>query len=217
MEGGAQISKRDHYFTAKPRSKKQKFKVQLTLNNKNFEFFTASGMFSPRKVDLGTRVLLKNANIPDKGVIADLGCGYGIIGITISKINPSLTVHFYDINKRAIRLAKENIVLHGLKQFAVFEGDYIEKLREKGQKYDAVYINPPIKIGQDAFIPHIISAIEFLKKKSSIFIVIKRTLGAQGVLNKIKGIFEKEDMLESIEIKVKKSSGYWLIEIKKLY
>ena len=211
-----QISKRDHYFSNKPRSKRQKFKVQLTIYNRKFEFITASGVFSPRKVDLGTIVLLKNAKFPESGIVADLGCGYGIIGIIISKIYPSLAVHFYDINKRAINLAKENIAIQNLRNYSVFEGDFVRNLHVNGIKYDALYINPPIKIGQDKFIPQITSAIEFLKKNSTIYIVIKRSLGAQGVLSKINRFFEIKNRTESVEINVKKSSGYWVIAVKKM-
>ena len=87
--------KNEHYFSSKPSSKIRKYEVEIAINNSVFKFITSSGVFSPKKVDLGTRVLLKNAKIPKKGIIADLGCGYGIIGIIISKFHPNLTESSY--------------------------------------------------------------------------------------------------------------------------
>jgi len=208
--------KKEHYFSLNPRSKFQRYEVKLVLKSRIFKFKTSTGVFSHKKVDLGTKVLLKYSKIPIKGTIADLGCGYGIIGIVISKLNPKLAVHFYEINKRAIQLTRKNVELHNLTKYEIYEGDFLDSLNENRQFYDAMYINPPIKIGQDIYVSKIMSAIEFLNKNSSIFIIIKRNLGAQGFINKIRNIFMSKEELDTINIKIKKSSGYWLIEIKKL-
>ena len=49
-----------------------------------------------------------------KGNILDFGCGYGSIGIVVSKLT-NLEVDMLDINKRSISLAQENSKLNKVK------------------------------------------------------------------------------------------------------
>ena len=62
-------------------------KYKTKILNQEFYFNTDNGVFSKNKLDFGTRVLLENIPLKDiKGDILDVGCGYGVIGIIISKI-----------------------------------------------------------------------------------------------------------------------------------
>ncbi|MFW6041942.1 MAG: methyltransferase, partial [Guyparkeria sp.] len=47
------------------------------------------GLFSPREIDAGTRLLLEHSPVPPAGsTIVDLGCGYGPIGIAMARACP---------------------------------------------------------------------------------------------------------------------------------
>ena len=50
----------------------------------------------------------------------DLGCGYGPIGITLARLNPSAEITMIDINQRAVDLAKINIEQNGVKNARVY-------------------------------------------------------------------------------------------------
>ena len=74
----------------------------------SFSFKTDNGVFSKDGFDFGTRVMLENISIKDmSGDILDLGCGYGVVSIILSKF---LNANFdaVDVNKRALALAEEN-------------------------------------------------------------------------------------------------------------
>ena len=49
-----------------------------------FEFHTTWGLFSPKGIDEGSRLLLKHLNPGPEDRVLDLGCGYGALGIPIA-------------------------------------------------------------------------------------------------------------------------------------
>ena len=80
--------------------------------NKCFEFLTASSVFSKRRVDVGSRLLIESMVLPKTGCVLDIGCGYGAVGIAAAAFNPRLRVVMTDVNVRAVRLAKKNVILN---------------------------------------------------------------------------------------------------------
>ena len=95
----------EHYFTNNTNLKSEEKKVKVKINNTNFIFLVDNGVFSKKGLDFGTRTLLESLPI-DKinGNILDFGCGYGPIGIYLSKVTNS-NVDMIDINERSLNLA----------------------------------------------------------------------------------------------------------------
>jgi 16S rRNA (guanine1207-N2)-methyltransferase len=181
------------------------------------EFITAPGIFSAKRVDLGTEVLIKNMEIPPNGLVLDMGCGYGVVGVFLGKYNNKLTIHLIDQNQRATELAKKNLQLNSIKNYKIFLGDFNRILIENKNLYDGIYFNPPIRIGQKNYISYIINALEFLRNNGYLFIVIKHKLGAESALNKIIEELESQDKIKFYDFKViAKNSGYWVMRIFKL-
>ena len=96
----------DHYFVPEPKSKERFGLVRTVLCGKSFEFLTASSVFSKRRIDPGTRLLIESMVLPKTGCILDIGCGYGAVGIVAAALNPKLSVIMTDVNTRAVRLTK---------------------------------------------------------------------------------------------------------------
>ena len=91
----------EHYIQ-KPRKVHQNcVRFCTRLCGRTFEFKTASSVFSVKRVDPGTRILIENMILPETGCVLDVGCGYGAIGIAIAKFNPRLHVVLTDVNRRA--------------------------------------------------------------------------------------------------------------------
>ena len=91
----------DHYFSKEPSCDDRFGIVKATLRGRNFQFLTSSSVFSKKKVDLGTHVLIDAMALPPVGSVLDIGCGYGAVGITAAATNPKLHVMMTDVNMRA--------------------------------------------------------------------------------------------------------------------
>lgn len=152
--------------------------------------------------------------IPTEGLVLDLGCGYGVVGVFLGKFNPNLTIHLIDVNLRAIELAKKNLELNNVKNYQVFTGDLQTILKQNNCLYDAIYFNPPIRIGKKNYISIIIDVLEYLKKEGMFFIVIKHNLGAESAYQEIIYELEQRDIDKLYETMIiAKNSGYWVIKI----
>ena len=80
-----------------------------------------------------------NKNFNNKVDIIDLGCGSGVIGITLSKIIKNSNVTCLDISDYALDLTKENS--HFLNaNINVIKGDMLDNVFDK---YDVIVSNPP--------------------------------------------------------------------------
>lgn len=136
-----------HYYSHKPRSPGRKYLVPLHIHGVSLEFLTYSSLFSGREVDEGTRLLLEYIRLPNEGMVLDLGCGYGVIGITIAKLNPKLKVYMVDINPLAVKASRYNARHNGVEdRVVVLQGDLYEPV--KGMVFDAIYSNPPLSAGR---------------------------------------------------------------------
>ncbi|MBX7066108.1 MAG: peptide chain release factor N(5)-glutamine methyltransferase [Parachlamydiales bacterium] len=88
-----------------------------------------------------TEILVeKIAGQAKSGVLWDVCCGSGCIGIALKKANPDLQVFLSDISKDALALAAENAKLNGV-EVTFLQGDLLESF--KGQKADWIVCNPP--------------------------------------------------------------------------
>ena len=64
----------EHYFSASPESELNLRKFHARLVGTTYELTTASGIFSPERIDVGTEVLLANVPTPPPGGnLLDLG------------------------------------------------------------------------------------------------------------------------------------------------
>lgn len=71
--------------------------------------------------------------------VLDIGCGSGVIGLTIKKKFPQVSVDLVDISKDALDVAKENANRLGLDVHFI-ESDLFSNVSEK---YDVIISNPP--------------------------------------------------------------------------
>jgi 16S rRNA (guanine1207-N2)-methyltransferase len=189
-----------HYFSSKPSSKDVRGRIETVLRGKRYSFITSNGVFSKKRVDLGTRVLVENMIIPKTGKLLDLGCGIGIIGIVAASENPELEVHLSDINSRAVKLTKLNIRRHGLKNCRVYEGNLYAPLGE--QVFNTVVSNPPVSSGMRKVVfPLVSNTFERLVGRGTIQLVIQSNKGANMLADFLDEIFGSHRVLT-------KKSGY---------
>ena len=82
---------------------------------------------------------LRSLKTPVKSV-ADIGCGSGAGGIIIARALPEARVVIGDINEAALRLARINIEISGLRNVAVVKSDLMKNMPGE---FDMVVANPP--------------------------------------------------------------------------
>ena len=135
----------DHYYTRVPQSESKPVGCEYTYRGIALSFQTDAGVFSKGEVDTGTRLLLEALPEEMSGDILDLGCGWGVIGISIAKKWPGTRVTMADVNTRALDLSRENAKRNGAEVTCV-ESDGMAALT--GKSFDAVVTNPPIRAGK---------------------------------------------------------------------
>ncbi len=170
-----------HYFTNENLEHDKKI-IKVKIKDKDFSFYTDNGVFSKKRMDFGTRTLLENLDYENMhGKILDFGCGYGSIGIVISKIT-NLEVDMLDINKRSIELARENSKLNKVKT-NIFESNIYENVTNK---YDYIISNPPIRVGNEILHKILFEAQDHLNENGQLWIVVNKDQGAKSLVEKLK-------------------------------
>jgi len=169
----------NHYFTSSPRSEERFGLVRTTLRGRNFEFLTASSVFSKRRVDLGTRLLIESMVLPTEGCVLDVGCGYGAVGIVAASLNPKLRVVMTDVNIRAVRLARRNVELNKVASAEVRYGYFFEPV--EGLMFDCVLSNPPVSAGMETVKAIVKGAPQVLRNKGAFQMVIRSKIGSKAL------------------------------------
>ena len=194
----------EHYFTNNPNLKSELRKINYRYQNYDFIFISDNGVFSKDKIDYGSRLLIETLlkTKPNYQNLLDVGCGYGLLGIVLSKV---LNIHatLCDINKRAIHLAEKNIITNQVDAQTILSNIY-ENINDK---YDLIVTNPPIRAGKEVVYNILQNAKEHLNKDGELWFVIRKD---QGVKSAIKHISENY-ICEIIE----KSKGFYIVKAKK--
>jgi 16S rRNA G1207 methylase RsmC len=139
----------EHYFSESPTSPEERGLIRTKLRGFDFEFETSSGVFSHKRVDSGTRLLVESMTLPERGRVLDLGCGIGVVGIVAARLNQALEVWMTDVNSRAVSLAESNTKRNGVKA-TVRQGSLYEPVGDV--KFDLIITNPPMSAGIDAVV-----------------------------------------------------------------
>ncbi len=169
----------DHYFSSAPKCNDRFGLVRANLRGRNFEFLTSSSVFSKRKVDLGTYVLIDAMVLPQKGSVLDIGCGYGVVGIAAAASNPNLHIVMSDVNMRAIRLARQNLEANRICNAEVRYGYLYEPVGQN--RFECILSNPPVSAGMDTVKAIISGAPKVMVAGGSFQMVIRSKIGAKSL------------------------------------
>ena len=116
----------DHYYSPQPQSAHKPAVLSFAYRGHSLRFQTDSGVFSRLDIDKGTALLLDTLPQALSGSVLDMGCGYGVIGISVGKAYPVCAVTLVDINARAVALTRENAQTNGVAVHAVESDGYAE-------------------------------------------------------------------------------------------
>jgi len=165
-----------HYFSEQPQADAKTHSVEFELEGTVFNLTAASGTFSSTRLDSGTRVLLKeSALFPVSGTVLDIGCGWGPISLAVATLRPETEVFGLDVNSRSLELAQANAAALKLKNFKAVRAEHIPN----ELLFDAIWSNPPIRVGKAVLHQLMQTWIPRLKPGASAMLVVQKQLGAE--------------------------------------
>ena len=192
-----------HYFTNDENIKSELRTINYDNGDFSLVFYSDNGVFSKNHLDFGSKLLIENIikKCRDNISVLDVGCGYGFIGITLSKIlNADVTM--VDINKRAVHLTEMNIKKN-IVNAKVLESNIYKNVTGK---YDLIVTNPPIRAGKKIVLEILLEAKEFLNIDGELWFVIRKDQGAKSIAKELANIYN----LEIID----KTKGFYIFKAK---
>ncbi len=117
------------------------------LRGMDFVFHSTWGLFSPRRVDEGSRLLIEELEVGAEDRCLDLGCGYGSIGVVMGRLANKGKVYMVDRDFVAVEYATKNAKVNRLSNCQARLGNGFEGL-DVG-KFNVVAANLPAKVGKE--------------------------------------------------------------------
>jgi 16S rRNA (guanine1207-N2)-methyltransferase len=169
----------EHYFSADPSVPFRRVPVTASVWGRELTLTTGSGVFAQGRLDVGTAVLFRETEPPAEGsTYLDLGCGYGVIGLSLALARPQARVWGVDVNERALMLADENARVLGVRdRFTAATPDAVPA----EVTFDEIWSNPPIRIGKEALHALLLTWLPRLAPGGRAVLVVGKNLGADSL------------------------------------
>ncbi|SBT51458.1 16S rRNA m(2)G 1207 methyltransferase [Micromonospora narathiwatensis] len=171
----------DHYFTAEPATAARPREVEFSVAGRDYTLASASGVFSADRLDPGTAVLLRKAELPGAdatGPLLDVGCGFGPITCVLATCAPSATVWAVDVNERARGLTAANAARVGAaERVRVAAPDGVPA----DVSFAQIWSNPPIHIGKAELHGLLLRWLPRLAPDGVAWLVVARHLGGDSL------------------------------------
>ena len=167
-----------HYYTNDNLYSGSEYKFNYTFKGKEFTFIASDAVFSKKRVDFGTNLLINSLEDLSNMKILDLGCGVGVIGILVAKGFENTNVLMSDVNIHALTLANKNIELNHINNASVVESSLYEKINDT---FDVIISNPPIRAGKQIVHGVIKEGFSHLNNGGMVYVVIQKKQGAESL------------------------------------
>ncbi len=116
---------------------------QINVNSIELTIASLPGVFSQKKLDVGTALLLDNLPKEMQDKVLDFGCGAGVISCFIGKKHTDTKLYLLDVNALALASAKKTLSLNSL----IGEVFASNSLSEVNENYQHIVSNPPFHQG----------------------------------------------------------------------
>ncbi|MFQ5818787.1 MAG: class I SAM-dependent methyltransferase [Candidatus Heimdallarchaeota archaeon] len=185
--------KNSHYFSRLPSSPYKVKKMRVVLRGHTLELYTAPGVFSANRIDLGTKYLCRVMKIPMHGKILDFGTGIGIVAIVAAKESPDALIYATDINPRATQLARRNVELNNLQNVKVLNVEGFGFF--DSEMFSAIISNPPYSAGWSVIKDMITQGLKHLHQGGTMQLVCLQRKGGRRVKETLLQIFGNVEVL----------------------
>lgn len=139
------------------------------LHGRAFTLRSTWGLFSPKRVDEGSRLLIDHLEVPAGGMGLDLGCGYGVIGLALAHLCPAGQVHLVDKDFVAVEYARRNAALNGLTNCAAYLSNGFSHV--PALRFDVIASNLPAKAGAEMLSILLADARDHLQPGGRLYVV----------------------------------------------
>jgi len=196
-----------YYFSKDDFAESKEKTIEYSINDNKLIFLTDTNVFAKNGIDYGSDVLLKTIlPLITTGKVLDIGCGYGVIGLTLAYLIHDIEVTCLDINLRAVNLTIKNAAhLQLSKRVTILQSDLYEKLEGK---FDHIISNPPIRAGKKVLDKIYLESYDHLNSGGCLYLVVRRKQGAESTISRLKQIYTRVDVIN-------KDKGYWIITASK--
>jgi 16S rRNA G1207 methylase RsmC len=118
------------------------------LGGRVLHLYSTWGLFSPREIDEGTRLLLDHVEVTPGDDCLDLGCGYGPIGLTLAALAPAGQTLMVDKDFIAVDYANRNAARNGLGNARAQLSNGFAQI-DPTLRFDLIASNIPAKVGKE--------------------------------------------------------------------
>lgn len=149
---------------------RQDIKFTATLCEQTLNFQSTWGIFSPREIDAGTKLLMKYIEINPSDDCFDLGCGYGPIGLTMAKLAPQGNTILVDKDFMAVEYSNKNAKNNNISNAKAMLSNGFQHI-EANQRFDVISSNVPAKVGKEMMSLMLYDAYKHLNDNGKLYLV----------------------------------------------
>ena len=148
---------------------KQDIVFHARLRGQQLTFHSTWGLFSPRRIDDGSRMLVERMELAPDQTTLDLGCGYGAIGLPVARCCPEGQVHMADKDFVAVEYAELNARLNGLANCRTYLSNAFGSV--PNVRFDNIASNLPANVGREMLYIILSGAHARLKRGGRLYVV----------------------------------------------
>ena len=149
---------------------RQDIVFRASLLGHDLEFHTTWGLFSPKAIDEGSRLLLEHLDVKTDDRAIDLGCGYGPLGLAIAKSAPGGRCLMVDKDFVAVDYANANAARNGIDNAHAMLSDGLKQVPP--QRFSLAVTNLPAKTSKEHYYVFFHDIHEALEPGGRFYVVV---------------------------------------------
>ena len=144
--------------------------IDADLAGERLRLHSTWGIFSPREIDEGTRLLVERLEIAPADDCLDLGCGYGPIGLFMARRAPQGRTLMVDKDFMAVAYANANAQRNRLANAQAMLSNGFDHM-DPDLRFDVIASNIPAKVGKELLSLILHDAHQRLKADGRLYVV----------------------------------------------